>query len=246
VGSKKYKGVPCVYCTEAPSVGPDHVFARQFFLPQHRDRLPIVPACRACNGHKSTLEHYAAAVFPFGGRHRAALANLEEMVPKRLERNAPLRSRIREGMHQVLLRQPSGLVVPAGVVPIEFEPIEELFGLIARGLLWYHFRTLLRDDDLVTVQALNGELERFYEENFFAPLPRPPLTQKLGDDTVVYQGFQTSDCPQGSVWRIRLYGGLQLASSAGGDDSIASTIGVITGPASFEGGRGGDLGSTST
>jgi hypothetical protein len=210
------------------------VFAREFFLASHRSNTPKVPACSACNGRKSILEHYAATVLPFGARHPAALTNLQTMVPKRLARNAPLSARIREGMHQVLMRHPDGLVVPTGVVPIDSDRIEELFDLIGRGLLWHHFGALLGVRDVVTVTLLNGGGERFFEEQFFAPCRGKVLTCNLGEDTVIYQGLQASDCPQGSVWRIRLYGGLQLASSAGGVDSVASTIGVITGPASWD------------
>ena len=232
--SKKYKGKPCAYCGVTPSDTRDHVFAREFFLPPDRNGLPQVPACRACNGHKSTLEHYAATVLPFGGRHQAALANLKTMVPKRLDRNRPLSDRIRDGMHRILVRQPSGLVVPAGAVPVEFEQIEGLFGLIARGLLCYHFGAVFGEHDVVTVYPLNSENEQFFDENFFAPVRGRELTRRLGHDTVAYQGIQTSDCPQGSVWRIRFYGGLQLASSAPGNDALASTIGVITGSASMD------------
>jgi hypothetical protein len=234
VGSKKYKGKPCVYCADAPSETPDHVFARQFFLPSQRTGLPKVPACKACNGHKSTLEHYAATVLPFGGRHSGALSNLQTMVPKRLDRNAPLRDRIREGMRPVVVHQPDGLAIPAGLVPLDYGPIEELFGLIGRGLLWHHFGALLGEGDVVTVHALNGWHEQFFQDHFFSLVGEHVLTQDLGQGTVVYQGFQTSDCPQGSVWRIRFYGGIQLASSGGGGDSIASGIGVITGPAAWE------------
>lgn len=65
--SKKYKGKLCAYCGRADADTADHVFAKEFFLPPHRDNLPKVPTCSRCNGHKSKLEHYAVAVLPFGG-----------------------------------------------------------------------------------------------------------------------------------------------------------------------------------
>ena len=47
----------CVYCGrgDAPTIG-EHIFGRQLFLTRHRDRLPKVPSCEACNTTKSQLE----------------------------------------------------------------------------------------------------------------------------------------------------------------------------------------------
>jgi hypothetical protein len=79
--AKGFKGKTCVYCATAPAATMDHVFAREFFLPDRRPNLPKVPACAACNGAKSQLEHYLTAVLPFGGQHADGLAHLSEMVP---------------------------------------------------------------------------------------------------------------------------------------------------------------------
>jgi 5-methylcytosine-specific restriction endonuclease McrA len=57
-----FKGKTCVYCAAAPAATMDHVFAREFFLVDRRANLPKVPACQACNGAKSDLEHYLTAV----------------------------------------------------------------------------------------------------------------------------------------------------------------------------------------
>ena len=68
--SEKYKNKTCVYCmTTNSSEDGDHVVSREFFLPEKRAGLPKVPACKACNNAKATLEHYLTAVMPFGGRH---------------------------------------------------------------------------------------------------------------------------------------------------------------------------------
>jgi hypothetical protein len=54
--SKKFKGKPCVYCTDGTAISADHVIARQFFLERHRANIPKAPACVKCNGEKSALE----------------------------------------------------------------------------------------------------------------------------------------------------------------------------------------------
>jgi len=92
--SKRFKGKICVYCVKNLSTNQgDHIFAREFFLPNRRQNLPKVPACKQCNGDKSKLEHYLTSILPFGGRHGDARSNIE-LVPKRLAKNARLRETI--------------------------------------------------------------------------------------------------------------------------------------------------------
>jgi hypothetical protein len=80
---KSFKGKACVCCATAPAATMNHVFAREFFLVDRRANLSKVPTCAACNGAKSSLEHYLTAVLPFGGRHADGLVHLTEMVPGR-------------------------------------------------------------------------------------------------------------------------------------------------------------------
>jgi hypothetical protein len=81
---KKFKGMKCAYCLDAPATTVDHVFSREFFLVEDRGYLPEAPACKRCNDEKSRMEHYLTAVLPFGGRHTQARVNLESHVPPRL------------------------------------------------------------------------------------------------------------------------------------------------------------------
>ncbi len=227
--TKKYKGKTCAYCGDAVSDTADHVFAREFFLESDRDQLPKAPACESCNRRKADLEHYATALLPFGGRHAAAASNLTTMVPKRLQKNAPLRREIAEGMRQVMTREGASRS-PSLVIPVDTARIADLFRLIARGLVWCEFKTVLASDTVVELTWLNAALARHFEDEIFAPHGDYVVTRRLGNDTVVYQGLQTSDCDQASVWRIAMYGGLWFAAEAGGPDAIASTIGVFTRP----------------
>ena len=93
--NKSYKGKTCVYCG-APKISNtgDHVLAKEFVQIRHRANLLKVPACNACNGEKSRLEHHLTAVMPFAARHPYAAENLATMVPKRLAKNLALRRSI--------------------------------------------------------------------------------------------------------------------------------------------------------
>src|SRR5262249_31456272 len=105
VMSKRHVGKMCVYCGTAPAETMDHVFAREFLPVKRRANLPKVPACSACNSVKSGHEHYLTTVLPFASHHQDAAAVLSQMVERRLERNAKLKSRLAAGHRQELMLQ---------------------------------------------------------------------------------------------------------------------------------------------
>lgn len=224
---KKYKGKICVYCAQATSTSADHVFAREFFLSSERTDLPQVPACDACNRHKALLEHYLTAVLPFGGRHSTAQRNLAELVPKRLARNRKLQQEISAGMRRMWIEK-NGRLIPGGALPLDGGRLKELLSLEARGLLWYHWNTLLRVDDVVKVHALTGFGEAFFE-HALGMRSASRVTATLADGVIIYEGVQAVDPPQLSVWKIQLYGGMTVGDGAS-PQTFATFFGVITGP----------------
>jgi hypothetical protein len=140
--SKKFKGKPCVYCSNNVASMADHVFAREFFLPARRADLPKVPACHTCNDEKGRLEHYLTTTLGFGACHADALTNLAEMVPARLAKNAALARFLNYGEGRVWA--PEGrLVVPVMTLPIDGDKIGQLFRFIVKGLMWHHWGVLL-------------------------------------------------------------------------------------------------------
>lgn len=226
--TKKFKGKLCVYCAERVAASWDHVFAKEFFLPEDRDDLPQVPACQKCNGAKSELEHYLTALLPFGGRHEGAKANLGTMVPKRLRKNRKLTIHLAEEAVRVWSEEAEGLWVPALALPIEPALLESLFAFVARGLIWYHWRTYLTQEHCVKAFLLTRTTEQLFDQYL---LPRAPVKADLGNGTFVYEGVQGEDCPQLSVWRFSAFGGVKLVGDPKAPDETSSRIGVLTGPA---------------
>ena len=107
--SKKFKGKTCVYCAvPGASETGDHVFAREFFLPDQRAELPKVPACGPCNSAKSELEHYLTAVLPFASNHPHSSHLLRERVPERLANNRRLHRALAAGAATVELGKLDG------------------------------------------------------------------------------------------------------------------------------------------
>lgn len=215
--SKKYKGKLCVYCAKRPSTTADHVFAREFFLVNHRNGLPQVPACNVCNGEKSELEHYLTAVLPFGGRHRDASVNLQTMVPKRLQRNAKLRTRLAEAY-------------TGEKIPLESGRIERLFVFITKGLLWHHWQSILGADDCAAATVLQTAGAVGLDHVLSRLKPRDRVRDNLGDGTFIYEGLQTIDSPQSTLWRFSIYGGLCFADDSRDPNEKASLIFAATGP----------------
>ena len=188
--SKKDKGKICVYCGNANSASGDHVFAKEFFLPPDRVNLPQVPACVKCNNDKSKLEHYLTSVLPFSGRHSSAEDNLKTMVPKRLDKNERLRCFLAQTLAKLWIKDSSGLHVPTSLFPIDHDQIQKFFEMIAKGLLWYHWKTYLTSEHDIKVIFLTEAGEKFFDETFQTANVAAHVEVNLGNGTVIYEGIQ--------------------------------------------------------
>jgi hypothetical protein len=152
--SKKFKGQRCAYCSLHEAVTGDHIFAREFFLPSARADLPQAPACLECNNEKSKLEHYLTAVLTFGGRHADASENLASMVRKRLEKNSKLHSNLMAGQRIVSVSEKETKPEETIAIPFDGAKLEQLFSMITRGLVWYHWGIYLEHGYEVQTQTV--------------------------------------------------------------------------------------------
>lgn len=226
--SKRFKGKTCVYCGKPNcSTTGDHVFAREFFLPDKRGNLPKVPACKRCNGDKSELEHYLTAVFPFGACHADAATHLEEMVPPRLAKNRKLHYRLAQERDYSWVHQ-NGLFRPTMKLPFDSTKLNQLFCLIVKGLMWYHWSVLLTSDVFVRAGCLMNKAEQLFQ-NFFNKNASQRVIVDLGDGTIHYEGVQGVDSPYLSLWKFLVYGGLRLGDDPIAPSEISSLIWGLTG-----------------
>jgi hypothetical protein len=189
--SKKYRDKVCVYCAGAPSVTADHIIARQFFLSNRRSDLPKVPACEACNRQKSELEHYLTAVLPFGGRHPDATVALGTMVPKRLLKNRRLHEKLIVGLRRSTARHPDAdsQAQTSLAIPIESVRLRQLFALITKGLVWYHWQTILGPGYSVRAEAISEAWAQRYGQ-FFGMKARDHVKANLGEGRFVMKAFR--------------------------------------------------------
>ena len=225
--SKRYKGKTCAYCGQSgASQTADHVLARAFVAESFRSKIPIVPACLACNGAKADLEHYAASIIPFGGRHAGASATLANDLPKRLAKNQRLHNELKLGQSRVWSEE-SGLIVPCLAIPIDGDRLEGLVGFIVRGLMFHHWGVALGADSSVEAYNLTSRGEHTFNRHFGMNAAQH-VSDDIGQGALIYRGLQAVDNPTISMWEVSLYGGFK---TVGNDPRIISTkYGVMTGP----------------
>lgn len=228
--SKKFKGETCVYCGSAASEVGDHVVARQFFsAEQRRVGLPKVPACTGCNTAKSSLENYFMAFLPFGSNHESAREAVQLDVRRRLERNKSLSRELFQGQTIAWLPDEAGLFLQTIQLPVQEQKVSRLFELIAKGLLWHHWHTILDPVHEVTAMLLTDYGVDAFREKFFAGAHDSEIHEIAGGG-FRYIGRCSSENPQLSVWMMQIYGGAVFAGRNGDIGERASWIGAITGP----------------
>lgn len=227
---KGYRGKPCVYCLEAESTDGDHILSRQFVLPEHRDNLPKVPACKRCNNEKSKLEHYLTAVMPFGGRHGEADRNLAEQAPGRLDRNERLRRELTEGTGRILVSSDGGTWEPEMTVPLDGRALETLFEYMTRGLAFHHWG-LVFGPKFVVRAAFLGEAARGPFEDLIAKNAGERVRESIGGGALEYEGALVGDGSGLTVWRMSLYGAIVAGDGNGaGREEQCSAAHCLTAP----------------
>jgi len=226
--SKRHVGKICVYCGTAPAETMDHVFAREFFLVSRRANLPKVPACGACNGVKSGHEHYLTTVLPFASNHQDAPVVLSQMVERRLDKNAKLKSRLATG-HRKELTLRNGLLLPAMTLPFDGDRVGELFKFITQGLLSHHFGVILdRRKHGVWAGFLNRPGEEMHRKLLAQPNARARVQGDIGGGAFVYEGAQGVDFPEMSIWIFHLFGGIRVSGDADEPEAGIRVVGGVT------------------
>ncbi|MEW5687250.1 MAG: HNH endonuclease [Pseudomonadota bacterium] len=210
--SKQFRAKTCVYCAgEGASSTGDHVFAREFFPVDRRGDLPKVAACAPCNNAKSKLEHYLTTVLPFGGQLAVSSQILNEMVPRRLAKNAKLHQALAANQGTLLINR-RGVVERAMALPIESDQLQALFRYVTRGLIAHHWETVVPASYWVGAGLLTGA-----GEEIVGPMlhrnGRARVNGSVGGGVFDYTGLQAVDDPALTVWCFTVYGGVTL----GGD-----------------------------
>jgi hypothetical protein len=214
----KFSGEICIYCNNAPAQSRDHAVGKKFFLVERRDNLPEVPACEKCNNAKSKFENYLMIVLPFGAKHKDARANLLKLVQPRLENKANAK---------LLRKLKTGYARSGGTsIPLNHEPLEKLFAMIAKALAWRHFGVRLGEGHSAIASLFTNEGETWVNRMLASEKNR--VSGNLGEGTFTFEGVQSEKYPGLTMWRFRIYGGVDF----GGDPNVhgaASLAVAVTG-----------------
>lgn len=140
------------------------------------------------------------------------------MIPKRLKKNAKLNAELEAGFAKSR----------GNTIPFDHVRFNKLFAMIAQGLLWYHWQTLLGHGYSAIAATFSDSGTAFFEQ-MVAKLTTPNrVFGNLGESTFSYEGVQATDCPQVTVWRFSMYGGVIFM----GDPKLpgpASLVVAVTG-----------------
>lgn len=210
-GSKKYKNKLCVYCRRRRSATADHVFPRELFHIEQRNKIPKVPSCEKCNNEKSRLEHYLTAVLPFGATHSDAKRALSVDAAKRLNNNHKLYRILKNNFSYANIPLKNGCFQKRLGVTLDYEVLHEWIGFVGRGLMWYHWgrRLPLKFSFEVFTPSSHG-IE--YLSNLFQMSSPLRVNVQLGDDVVKYKGIMI-DIDEGlSIWAVQLLGGMTVSN----------------------------------
>ena len=143
-------------------------------------------------------------VLPFGAKHADAAETLARLVPPRLAKNAKLRRKLERGYAK------SG----GTSIPFEHKPLEELFAMIAKALAWQHWGVRLEDGYSSIASVFTNEGEAGFEQMLSRGSTH--VSGDLGEGTFRYEGAQSKDDPQLTMWRFEIYGGVDF----GGDPNV--------------------------
>ena len=120
--------------------------------------------------------------------------------------------------------QPTALTVP-----IDTDRLRHLFALITKGLVWYHWQTILGPGHSVRAETISDTWARRYGQ-LFTMKARNHVTENLGEGTFCYEGLQAEEPRELTIWRFSIYGGACLAGDPNAPSATSTQILTITGP----------------
>ena len=230
MGSKKYKGKPCVYCVDGISGEGDHIISRKFFPVKFRGNLPKAPSCKQCNEVKSLLEHYLTAVLLFSSDHITALKSQGEKVNRRLNKNLPLKNDLRSGISPAWMPAKNGLLERTIAIPFQSEKLIEYCEYIVRGLVWHEWDVIVPKHYAIEVMSLTQHGYSFFRDYIFKLSPDLKRVRTYADGGFSYTCTRNSTDGAFSAWHLKFYEKINLSNQTMGDAIEFAEICALTGP----------------
>ncbi|KQR36025.1 hypothetical protein ASF91_20720 [Rhizobium sp. Leaf155] len=112
------------------------------------------------------------------------------------------------------------------MVPLDTSRLERLFARITIGLLWHKWATYLPSTHRVESAILSPNGEAFFD-GLFALDAEDRDSKSLGYGSIEYEGACAKGKEAFSIWRYRIYGGLQMTGDIDAPDVISNGIGCL-------------------
>ncbi len=230
MGSKKYKGKSCVYCVDGISDDGEHIISRQFFPSNFRDNLPKAPSCKRCNEAKSQLEHYLTAVLPFSSNHTTALKSQKEKVNRRLNKNLPLKDKLRSGITDAWFPSKNGAVEKTIAIPFQTDKLIEYCEYIVKGLVWYEWHVIVPKQYVIEVMTLTQHGYSFFRDYIFTLSSDFRYERSFAEGGFAYTCIRNSTDAAFSAWHFSFYEKIHLSEDTDNKVVEFAEICAMAGP----------------
>lgn len=128
------------------------------------------------------------------------------MVPARLAKNSGLFMALKRGLKSVFISHNGGSWQPEMSIPLDGERLIQLFELIAKGLAHWHWGIYLPSEMYLVKSAFVTSPGCELFEGLLARNAKNRVQESLGNGEFVYEGMQSAECPELTIWRMSLYG----------------------------------------
>jgi hypothetical protein len=234
MGSKKYKGKPCVYCVDGISIDGEHIISRKFFPEEFRDNLPKAPSCKHCNTAKSKLEHYLTAVLPFSSDHITALKSQAEKVNQRLNKNLTLKNELRTGISPAWFPADNGSVEKTIAISFQPEKLIAYCEYLVKGFIWHEWDVILPKHYVIQVMSLTQHGYGLIRD-LLKLSPELRRQRSYADGGFSYACTRNSTDGAFTVWHFRFYENIHLSDNTDEKSVEFAEICALTGPPAIQG-----------
>jgi len=123
-----------------------------------------------------------------------------------------------------------GVYRPTSMMAFKGEKLQELMKYVARGLAWHHWKVYVPSDIPVKSMILTEIGNAAWVEMVNRMLLGGTVYEHLGRGTVVYEGAQSPDTPEVTIWVVSMYGGMVFSDGQAREKGDSSTwLWMITG-----------------
>jgi len=102
-------------------------------------------------------------------------------------------------------------------LPLEGEKLIELFEYIIKGLAYWHWKVILPPESCLAKASYFTSAGAEWFERLISYTAKHRVNVNLGNGVFIYEGAQSAECSELTVWRMSLYG----AEISGGHTTYA-------------------------